>query len=180
MLFELANFYYATKEHKKAESFYTKALELKPYIPDILLFAGMNYIELGQPDSALELLQRAREITPDDDVLLYHTGKIYFQKGNFETAKQFLMDSYSRYQGVDTANLLALCFFNLGEYEQSMNLAKHILKMLPDNINALLLAAKTAIELLNTEEAKKHLEKIMEIFPEQPEAKELYEKIKGE
>ena len=29
-------------------------------------------------------------------------------------------------------------------------------------------------------EAKKHLEKIMEIFPEQPEAKELYEKIKGE
>ena len=180
VLFELANFYYATKNHRTACEYYEKALEKRPDMQDILLFAGMNHIELNEPDKALELLLKARDIAPDDDIILYHIGRVYYQKGNYEAAKQFLMDSYSLYQGVDTANLLAMSLFALGEYEHSMHLAKHILKMLPDNVNALLLAAKTAVELMNIDEAKEYLEKIMEIFPDQPEAKELYEKIKGE
>ena len=76
-------------------------------------------------------------------------------------------------------NLLALSFFEIKEYENARNLALKLIAQYPDNINVLLLLAKASIELGDSENSVKYLEKIMEIFPEQPEAKELYEKIKG-
>jgi hypothetical protein len=41
------------------------------------------------------------------------------------------------------------------------------------------LLAKSYIELSDIENSIRYLEKILNIFPEQPEAKELYERIKG-
>ncbi len=59
------------------------------------------------------------------------------------------------------------------------NLAHKLLVNYPENINVLLLLAKSYIELGDVENSIKYLEKILKIFPEQPEAKSLYERIKG-
>ena len=74
---------------------------------------------------------------------------------------------------------MALTFYEIGEYENSKNLSLKLLQEYPDNINVLLLAAKSYIELSDVDNSIKYLEKILNIFPEQPEAKELYERIKG-
>ena len=76
-------------------------------------------------------------------------------------------------------NALALTFYELKEYENAKNLAHKLIEQFPDNINLLLLLAKSYIELGDAQNSVKYLEKIMEIFPEQPEAKELYDRIKG-
>ena len=76
-------------------------------------------------------------------------------------------------------SVLALTFYELEEYENARNLALKLVEQYPDNINVLLLLAKSYIELGDADNSVKYLEKILDVFPEQPEAKELYEKIKG-
>ena len=177
--FEFANFYYAMKKHNDAESFYKKALELRPENTDFQTFAGLNYTALGRTDEALDLLTKSYEKNPKNDTVLYNLGLIYYQKGQFENAKQFLLDAYSIHQGVETINLLALTFFEVKEYENAAGIVSKLLHLMPDNINVLLLAAKISIEMLKIDKAQEYLEKILKIFPEQPEAKKLYKKIKG-
>ena len=104
---------------------------------------------------------------------------IFYRKGEYENAKQFLLDAYSIYQGAEIANLLALTFFEVKEYENARNITNKLLKDYPENVNVLLLAAKIAIELTDAQKAEEYLEKIIKIFPDQPEAKKLYKKIKG-
>ena len=81
--------------------------------------------------------------------------------------------------GLETMNALAIAFFELKEYENAKNLASKLLEQFPDNVNVLLLLAKSYIELGDAQNSVQYLEKIMKIFPDQPEAKSLYERIKG-
>ena len=76
-------------------------------------------------------------------------------------------------------NALAVSFYETQDYENSKNLAHKLLVDYPDNINVLLLLAKSYIELGDVNNSVMYLEKILKIFPEQPEAKNLYERIKG-
>ena len=76
-------------------------------------------------------------------------------------------------------NALAISFFETKDYENAKKLAHKLLVNYPDSINVLLLLAKSYIELGDVENSIRYLEKILKIFPEQPEAKELYERIKG-
>ena len=128
---------------------------------------------------ALKLFLEANKKFPSQHVILFNIGLIYYQKGNFDAAKEFLSDAFSIYQDAETMNALALSFYETKEYENSRNLALKLLMEFPDNINVLLLAAKSYIELADVENSIKYLEKILAIFPEQPEAKKLYERIKG-
>ena len=90
-----------------------------------------------------------------------------------------MSDAYSLYQDPEIMNVLALTFFELKEYDNARNLALKLADKYPDNINILLLLAKIYIETADAKNSVEYLEKILKIFPEQPEAKELYEKIKG-
>ena len=114
---------------------------------------------------------------PSQHIILFNIGIIYYQKGNYDAAKEFLSDAYSIYQDAETVNALALTFYEIGEYENSKNLSLKLLQEYPDNINVLLLTAKSYIELSDVDNSIKYLEKILNIFPEQPEAKGLYELI---
>ena len=146
---------------------------------DIAVFMAINYLRLNEIDTALELFLDAMKKYPSQHIILFNIGLIYYQKGNFDAAKEFLSDAYSLYQDPETMNALALTFYELKEYENAKNLAHKLIEQFPDNINLLLLLAKSYIELGDAQNSVKYLEKIMEIFPEQPEAKELYDRIKG-
>ena len=166
-------------EFEKAQEFYDKACELAPDVMNIEIFRALNYMALRNNDKALELLLEAMKKYPSQYLILFNIGLLYYQKGNYDAAKEFLSDAYSLHQDAEIMNALALTFFELKEYENSKNLALKLIAQYPDNINVLLLLAKSFIELGDAQNSIQYLEKIMQIFPEQPEAKELYERIKG-
>ena len=159
--------------------YYEKAHKIAPDDIDINLFRAMNLIALNDNDKALDILLECRKKAPADHIVLYNIGLIYFKQGNYDAAKEFLSDSYSLYQNPETMNALALAFFELKEYENARNISLKLIEQFPDNLNVLLLLAKSYIELGDAKNSVKHLEKILSIFPEQPEAKELYERING-
>ena len=178
IIFELANFYHATNDYNKAKEYYEKAYELEND-SDINLFRALNYLALKETTKALDILEDVRKADPTNHIALQNIGLIYFANGNFEIAKEFLFDSYSLHQTSETLNALALCFYELKQYENAKPLALKLYEKYPENINVLLLLSKIYIELCDTENSVKYLDKIMKIFPEQPEAQELYNKING-
>ena len=175
--FELANFYYATSDFITASTFYEKAYGIEPTNIDINTFRGLNCIALNNLDKALEIFLKIRKNAPANHIALFNIGLIYFKQANFDAAKEFLSDAYSLYQNAETINALALCFYELGEYENARNLAIKLKEKYPDNINVLLLLAKSYIELGDVQNSVETLEQIMQIFPDQPEAKELYARV---
>ena len=179
IIFELANFYYATHDYEKAMEYYEKAHAISPDDVDINLFRAMTLMATNKQNEALKILLECRKKVPADHIVLYNIGLIYLNQGNFEAAREFLSDSYSLFQTPETMNALAIAFFELKEYENAKNLASKLLEQFPDNVNVLLLLAKSYIELGDAQNSVQYLEKIMKIFPDQPEAKSLYERIKG-
>jgi tetratricopeptide (TPR) repeat protein len=58
----LGRIYYEMGKYKIARTSFKKALQVTPEDPEGNYYAGMNYIKLGQPDSARIFLQRAVDI----------------------------------------------------------------------------------------------------------------------
>ena len=179
VVFELANFYQVMNDYKTAAGYYEKAFELDKNSMDISIFRALNYLKMNEIYKSLELFLEAMKKFPSQYLILFNIGLIYYQKGNYDAAKEFLSDAYSLYQDPEIMNVLALTFFELKEYDNARNLALKLADKYPDNINILLLLAKIYIETADAKNSVEYLEKILKIFPEQPEAKELYEKIKG-
>ena len=77
----------------------------------------------------------------------------------------------------DIEQMLGLCYFELGEYEQANNIFKHILEENPMNINILLNMAKCYQKMNDKNKAIETLDKIVEILPECEEAQEMIREI---
>lgn len=71
-----------------AEASYRRALELAPGLLGAYATLGHLYGTTGKNDDALDTLQKALAVNPEDVVVLMLTGIAYEQKGDFSNAKQ--------------------------------------------------------------------------------------------
>ena len=113
----------------------------------------------------------------DSAFLLFIAGRIFHLAGDYETAKMYLVKAYELEQLPDVQNLLGLCYFELGNYEQARAIFDNMHKKAPMNINVLLNLAKCYDKLGNAEEALKMAEEIVDTFPECEDAQELIRKL---
>ena len=177
IVIEYANYFHATSDFEKADQMYQKALELKPDDPNALAFSALNKTHLKQIDIALEQIVSAISKSPASAFLFFIAGRIYFLSGDFERAKDYLVKSFEMEQMPETQNLLALCYFNLKDFNQAKTIFEKMLEKSPLNINMLLNTAKCYIELKETDKALEYLDKITETFPECEQAQELIREI---
>lgn len=77
----------------------------------------------------------------------------------------------------DVQNLLGLCYFELGNYDQAKVIFENMLEKAPLNVNVLLNLAKCNEKLGNNDEALRLAEKVAENFAECEEAQELIRKL---
>ena len=177
IIFEYANYLHATTDFKKADEMYQKALSLEPENPNALGFSALNKIQLQDLDKAKEQIDAALKFANDQPFLLFIAGKIRFLLKDFEDAKHFLIKSYEGDKTNDCENLLGLCYYELGNYEQANSIFKNLLKKSPMNINILLNSAKCYAKLDDKDSALKALEQAVEIFPDFEEAHELIREL---
>lgn len=62
---QLANLNFDIQNWARARDLYTQYLKLRPDEPDIISDLGVTYRELGDPQGAIKLFDRAQEIEPD-------------------------------------------------------------------------------------------------------------------
>ena len=177
IIIEYANYFHATSDFEKADEMYTKALSIKPENTTALAFSALNKTHLKQIDEALEQIKNALTKSPASAFLFFIAGRIYFLSDDFERAKDYLIKSFEMEKLPETQNLLALCYFNMKDFNQAKIIFNNMLEKSPMNINTLLNLAKCCIELKQTDEALQYLDKIVDTFPECEEAQELIREI---
>lgn len=177
IIIEYANYFHATSDFKKADEMYEKALAIKPENPTALAFSALNKTHLKQIDTALEQIKKAISKSPASAFLFFIAGRIYFLSEDYDCAKDYLIKSFEMEKMPETQNLLALCYFNLKDFNQAKIIFNNMLEKSPLNINTLLNMAKCCIELKQIDEALGYLDKITDTFPECEEAQELIREI---
>lgn len=177
VLFEYANYLHTTTNFKEADDYYQKALQIQPQNPEALGFSALNKMLMNDLDKAYEQIQLALNKITNDGFMYFIAAKIRFLQGQFEDAKMYLIKSYELEEANDTENMLALCYFELGDYKQANAIFQNLLKQNPLNINLLLNIAKCYEKLNNKDAALEALYKIVEAFPECEEAQEMIRKI---
>lgn len=177
VLFEYANFLHATTDFKKSDEYYQKALQLQPDNYNALGFSALNKMLMNDLDSAYEQIEKVLTKVTNNGFMYFVAGKIKFLQGDIETAQMYFIKSYELEKVVDTENMLALCYFEMGEFEQANNIFKHMLEQSPLNVNLLLNSAKCYEKMNNKDAALETLDKIVEAFPECEEAQEMIRAI---
>lgn len=178
VIFEYANFLHAVSDFSKAQEFYQKAFEIDPENLDILTFNALNLFMLGNLKEALKYIDLALKMSPENALLLYNAGRIYYSLKDFEQALPFLIKSVEVRPTRDNKNLLALTYFELGEWEKANEIFLDLLKDKEFNVNLLVNSAKCYEKLSDIKSAKKQLKTALEIFPEMEEAQELLKRLK--
>lgn len=177
IVLEYANYLHSTSNFSKADRFYQEAIALDPKNPGGLAFSALNKTHLKQIEEAKAQITEAMENSSDSAFLLFIAGRIYHLAGDYETAKMYLVKSFELEKIPDVQNLLGLCYFELGNYEQAKSIFNNMLEKSPMNVNVLLNVAKCHEKLNETGKALEVLENLVETFPECEEAQELIRKL---
>ena len=177
ILSEYANFLHATSSFKEADEYYAKALTLEPKLYTTYAFSALNKLFINDYEEALKQIDIAVGNTVQNGFFLYIAGKVRFMLKNFEDAKMYLVKSYEMDQSPETKNMLAMCYFELGDFEQAKNIFNSLLQDNEYNVNIIFWLAKCEKALGNTDKALEYLEKTVEISPEFEEAQEMIREL---
>ncbi|MFH1571190.1 MAG: tetratricopeptide repeat protein [Gemmatimonadota bacterium] len=79
--YNLGNLYWNQKRYKEAATAYGRAVELTPDDPDARFNLAVTFLSLDDPDSALPLLQKLSEDTPDNGSVWRELGRTWALKG---------------------------------------------------------------------------------------------------
>ena len=178
ILFECANYYHATGEYEIARELYENLLEKAPINIAALVFNALNYDRMNNQELAIKNIEKALSNCKIDNMfLMYSAGKIYFSCKNFEKAKEYLINALELEKNDEVLNLLALSYFELQDFQKSIDVFENLLKKNPMNTNILISLAKTYEKAKNIEKCEEYVNKALEVFPDLEEAHEIIRRI---
>ncbi len=176
IVFEYANYLYAISKYKEADEYYTKAISMNNDVVAKSLSA-INKIELNQLNEAQELIESALEEQPEHEYIQFLAGRIYYSLKEYEKAKIYFIKSLEQNPDIETKNLLALTYYELGECEKALNIFNSLLQKSPKNISLMLSIAKCQEKMGKIDDALATLDDLTNIFPECEEAHEIIRRI---
>ncbi|KAL6452775.1 hypothetical protein SBY92_000115 [Candida maltosa Xu316] len=152
---------------------------------DIRFKLGCLRLGLGQPEQAIlsfDYLIDDKEV-PD---LHFETGRLLEEHGYHDKALKFLItavedEEYST--NMDLIELLAKCYFETGDYEQSKDAYETLLTFDPHNLDFKILLAENLYHLGESAEAQKLINEVRETKPkltrrgEEPKSYEFAENL---
>ena len=77
----------------KAVADFREALRIRPAYPEALKSLGQGLAQIGRHEDALSILDPLYAQTPEDADLTYTLGRIHYDKGDLERARDFLAES---------------------------------------------------------------------------------------
>lgn len=82
--------FYQSGNFKESIDYYQKAINLKPYAIEPKLGLVLPYSSMGKWDSVLEIYQKILLIDPNNSLVNYRVGLIYYNKGNYNKAEGYI------------------------------------------------------------------------------------------
>ncbi len=180
----IAEFYYSLgvsymmlSDIEGAKKAFLKALELEPEDADCLSYLGYAYLFEKEDKKAFDCLNKALSIAPDSFLAKTYSAKYYFQKGNYKTAKQFLLDTIEKTQDDETMNMLGICYLEEQEFDKALGIFYKLAVNYPKNHILLTNLAKCEYKTNKKKEALEHIRQALMIFDDYNDALSLLEEI---
>lgn len=177
IIFEYGNFLYSTSKNQDAEIYYQKALELEPKNVLALTFMALNKLVLNQLDEAKKYIMEALHINHHHEYIQFCAGRILYARGEYEDAKRYLVEAVAQNPDVETQNTLALTYYELGDYQQAINIFNNLQEKFPDNVSVLKNLAKCYEKIQDNDMALEYLYKSADILAEDEEVQEMIRKL---
>jgi len=171
----MANF--MTGNMDKALFYYKKAKEWQPFIADIYNNMGILYLNMGKERLAMDEFEQAIEIRPEYSRTIDHLIRLYIANNEIDRAIVFLTRLSNVLYGDEkkrVCNLLAWIYYNKKQdYNKSLIESQRVLEITPQDIDGLRNTALCYYRIGNLEKAKSAFLKLLEISPDDPQAKSL-------
>jgi len=177
IVFEYGNFLYSISKNNEAERYYSEALEIEPNNVLALTFMALNKLILNQLDEAKDFIMKALKVNHHHEYILFCAGRIMYARKEYDDAKRYLIKAVEINPDIETQNTLALTYYELGEYQNAVNIFENLLNKHPQNISVLMSLARCYEALNDKNKALEYLYKLTDIFPEDEDAQELIRKL---
>lgn len=76
--------------------FFDRAIRFKPGDGTVRMVYGNYLLKAGQPNKAIEQLQIAADLAPEDPTINYNLGLLYAQRKDYDQAKIYAKKAYSQ------------------------------------------------------------------------------------
>jgi tetratricopeptide (TPR) repeat protein len=103
---------YKAGNHTDSKKFYSRAVSLMPYSVESRLGLVYPLSAMGNWSEVITQYEKILEITPNNSVVLYRLGYVYYTKGNFELASKHFEKVVNLYP-FDYDGLTMLAWTNL-------------------------------------------------------------------
>ncbi len=157
---------YQTQEYAKADEYFKKMLELDKDNPAYLAYYGENLLALNKKDEAKEILLKTIKSGHASYKAKFTLAKIYFEDKNYKTSRDLLLDIKDAPNNPEILNLLAQNFMKLKEYKTAAGIFNKLTETYPNNHIILCDLAKCETKIGEYNNAKKHLEQALTLFPD--------------
>ena len=123
-----------SRQWSRAEADFLRALELEPDQPLVLNYLGYSWIEQGTGlDEALEMIERAVKLRPEDGYIIDSLGWAHYRLANFEKAVTHLERAVERRPEDPTINdHLGDAYWRVGRYNEARFQWRRALSLDPD------------------------------------------------
>ena len=157
--------------YEKAIVHYSRALRLKPDLPDALIHRGVAYFEHGNFSCALTDFSKMIELEPENTDAYIIRGDAYFRKGDFELA----MDDYQKAIELNPSDADAYIYRGVTYLEQddfSLAIADFdkAVKLNPDDADAYIIRGVTYLEQDDFSLAIADFDKAVKLNPDDADA----------
>ncbi|MCX7956379.1 MAG: tetratricopeptide repeat protein [Endomicrobia bacterium] len=139
VLIRLGNVYYNLKEIERAKEMYLKTLKIDKDNIVALSNLGYIYYEDSNLDAAQDCLMKVLQVVKKKNIVApknvnYFLGKIFFDNGNYETAKMYFELENKKYpDNTDNAICLIKVYYELKDYVKAYELTNTLIEIIPQN-----------------------------------------------
>ncbi|SMD46029.1 Tetratricopeptide repeat-containing protein [Aquiflexum balticum DSM 16537] len=129
---------YLAGQVQESIDYYSKAVSLEPYAIEPKLGLALPLSVQGKWDEIEEIYQKILQIDPNNSLVNYRLGLIYYNRGNFDKADPYLEKVVNLYPfDYDGLILLAWNKLNLQKSREAKVLFQKVLMNNPDDASAL-------------------------------------------
>ncbi len=170
---------------EKAIADYTKTIALADEnidLPEIYYSRAFAYADIGNYKAAIEDFNKVKELDPDNRLVEYRILRVKVKSGlTDEVIIACTKKIEENKQDIEAYGIRSEAYFNQGKYRAAVKDMDTVLKIYPVP-QAYLLRGKARLRLKDITGAKADFEKVLELKPDNEEAKTLLKdigKIKG-
>jgi len=147
-----------------------KAHRLAPENTDVVFLMARLSMKQSFFEDAISLLQEGVKVAPKRAKLLAALGECYFMAGKVEEAKDTFQTLIQVDPSARSYAFMALCYRNLGRFDEAVNYLQQGLKANPHDVSCLYNLGYIASRQGQYEAGEKWLKQALQVDPNYPEA----------